>query len=199
MDILNDLSSSFSFASSYLSNGTSCPNQPPSPSSESVPNPENLSLSKLSSSLEKLLIDNEFDYTDAEIIVEGISVGIHRCILAARSQFFHDLFKKGNDDVNEGNITKKSEGKPKYLMSELVPYGKVGPEAFNVFLHYLYTGTGKLKASPPDISTCVDSVCVHDACRPAIDYAVELMYASATFQVKELVLLVQVVQVSIIG
>jgi regulatory protein NPR1 len=148
-----------------------------------VTNIEILSLNKLSGSLENLLIDAEYDYSDAEILVEDIPVGIHRCILASRSQFFHELFKKGN----EGSV---KEGKPRYLMSDLVTYGKVGYEAFLVFLHYLYTG--KLKASPPEVTTCVDEACIHDACRPAINHALELMYASATFQMKELVLVFQV-------
>ncbi|XP_044502036.1 BTB/POZ domain and ankyrin repeat-containing protein NPR1-like isoform X2 [Mangifera indica] len=179
MDDVNELSSSMSFASSsILSNGSSSSDTSP----EHGLNLEILSLSRLSGSLEKLLLDSDYDYTDAEIVVEGISVGVHRCILSARSQFFHELFKKGND-------ASVSEGKPKYLMSELVPLGKVGYEAFNVFLNYLYTG--KLKQSPPEVSTCVDESCAHDACRPAINYALELMYASATFQMKELVLLSQ--------
>ncbi|KAL5581509.1 hypothetical protein UlMin_013951 [Ulmus minor] len=187
MENLNEFSSSFSFASSsYVSNGSSSHNVSASASSEPALSLETLSLTKLSSNLEKLLIDSEFgDYTDAEIVVEGVPVGVHRCILAARSQYFHELFKKGN-----GGSSK--EGKPRYLMSELVPHGEVGYEAFIVFLNYLYTGTGKLKPSPPEISTCVDDTCcAHDACRPAINYAVELMYASYTFQMKELVLLVQ--------
>ncbi|KAL0301706.1 UNVERIFIED_CONTAM: BTB/POZ domain and ankyrin repeat-containing protein NPR1 [Sesamum radiatum] len=58
-----------------------------------------------------------------------------------------------------------------------------------VVLHYLYTG--KVKASPSEVSTCVDESCAHDACAPAINYAVEMMYASATFQIKELVMVVQ--------
>ncbi|KAL9422911.1 hypothetical protein AB3S75_035072 [Citrus x aurantiifolia] len=39
---------------------------------------------------------------------------------------------------------------------------------------------------------CVDDACAHDACPPAINYAIELMYASAAFQMKELVLLFQI-------
>ncbi|XP_054818765.1 BTB/POZ domain and ankyrin repeat-containing protein NPR1-like [Prosopis cineraria] len=182
MDNANEASSSLSFASSYLSNGSSYPNISACTSHEHVANLDNLSLSKLSGSLEKLLIDPEYDYSDVDIVVEDKPVGVHRCMLASRSQYFHELFKKGND----GSV---KEGKPRYLMSDLVPHGIVGYEAFLVFLHYLYTG--KLKASPPEVSTCVDETCVHDACRPAINYALELMYASATFQMKELVLLVQ--------
>uniref|UniRef100_A0A2N9FU61 BTB domain-containing protein n=1 Tax=Fagus sylvatica TaxID=28930 RepID=A0A2N9FU61_FAGSY len=175
----NEMSSSLSFASSsYLSNGSSSHNL----SAAGNSNLENLSLNKLSTNLEKLLIDAEYDYSDAEIEVEGIPVGVHRSILAARSQFFHELFKRGKDGLVK-------EGKPRFLMSDLVPNGRVGYEALNVFLSYLYTG--KLKPSPPEVSTCVDDNCAHDACRPVINYAVELMYASATFQMKELVLVVQ--------
>lgn len=168
-------------SSSNLSNGSINHNVSVS-SSEAGANLEALSLNKLSTNLEKLLVDAEFGYSDAEIIVEGISVGVHRCILSARSTYFHELFKKGNNSLGK-------EGKVRYLMSDLVPYGLIGYEAFKVFLGYLYTG--KLRPSPPDVSTCVDESCAHDACGPAINYAVELMYASATFQMKELVLLVQ--------
>lgn len=185
MENTNELSSSsLSFASSsYLSNGSNSHNVTSSTGSESGANLDLLSLSKLSRSLEKLLVDSKYNYSDAEIVVDGISVGVHRCILASRSPFFEELFKKGNDDESD-------KGKPKYLMSELVPYGVVGIDVFMVFLNYMYTG--KLKPSPPEVSTCVDDGCAHDACLPAISYAVELMYASATFQMKELVLLVQV-------
>ncbi|KAM7503013.1 hypothetical protein LguiB_001917 [Lonicera macranthoides] len=183
MENTNELSSSMSFASSsYLSNGSSSHNVTSSTGSETGANLDLLSLSKLSGSLEKLLLDSNYNYSDAEIVVNGISVGVHRCILASRSPFFEELFKKGNDD-------KSSNCKPTYLMTELVPYGVVGIDAFMVFLNYMYTG--KLKPSPPEVSTCVDDGCAHDACLPAISYAVELMYASATFQMKELVLLVQ--------
>ncbi|KAI3465566.1 hypothetical protein Pfo_022229 [Paulownia fortunei] len=179
----NDLSSSLSFASSsYLSNGSSSHNIISTTGYEVGTNLELLSLSRLSSSLEKLVVSAEYDYSDAEIEVEGITVGVHRSILAARSQFFHELFK----NANESSV---KEGKPKYLLSELVPHGKIGYEAFMVGLNYLYTG--KVKASPPEVSTCVDESCAHDACGPAINYAVEMMYASATFQIKELVMVVQ--------
>ncbi|CAA3031918.1 regulatory NPR3-like [Olea europaea subsp. europaea] len=154
-----------------------------SPSSYEVgTNLELLSLNRLSDSLEKLLLDPEYDHSDAVIEVEGTPVGVNRCILAARSPFFHELFKNGNGS----SVT---ENKTKYLMSELVPHYTIGREAFKVLLTYLYTG--KLKSSPPEVSTCVDESCSHDACRPAINYAVELMYGSATFQIKELVMLVQ--------
>ncbi|KAL2458290.1 Regulatory protein NPR3 [Forsythia ovata] len=179
MDSGSDYSLSFDFIASDLSNSNSLP----SPTGYEVgSNLELLSLNRLSDSLEKLLLDAEYDHSDAVIEVEGTPVGVNRCILAARSPFFHDLFKNGN-----GSSVKES--KPKYLMSQLVPHYTIEQEAFKVLLTYLYTG--KLKPSPPEISTCVDESCTHDACRPAINYAVELMYGSATFEIKELVMLVQ--------
>ncbi|KAJ9691510.1 hypothetical protein PVL29_013632 [Vitis rotundifolia] len=167
-------SSSLSFtSSSHISNAVTSHNMSSSSGSETGPSLEIISLSKLSSNLEQLLVDSGCDYSDAEIIVEGIPVGVHRCILAARSRFFYDLFKREKS-------SSEKDGKPRYCMSDFLPYGKVGYEAFLIFLSYLYTG--KLKASPPEVSTCVDTGCAHDACRPAIDFSVELMYASAIFQ-----------------
>ncbi|XP_035545414.1 BTB/POZ domain and ankyrin repeat-containing protein NPR1-like isoform X2 [Juglans regia] len=177
-------SSSLSFSSSsHLSNGTFGPTKSSS-SLEPDPNLEIISLSKLSSNLEQLLIDPSCDYSDADIVVEGIPVGVNRCMLAVRSRFFHEYFQRVKGSTEK-------EGKPKYLIRDLLPYGKVGYEAFRVFLSYLYTA--KLKPSPVEVSTCVDDFCVHDACRPAINFAVELMYASYIFQTPELVSLFQLV------
>ncbi|XP_022741423.1 BTB/POZ domain and ankyrin repeat-containing protein NPR2-like [Durio zibethinus] len=188
MDYGNEISSSLTFAAtSYLSNVSGNHlTEAAATSADPGADPEILSLSRLSGSLEKLLVDEEYDfYNDAEIVVEGnVAVGVNRCILAARSQYFHELFTKGRNDSST-----KEQGKPKYLMSELLPHGRVGYEAFKVFLNYLYTG--KVKPSPREVSTCVDDTCSHDACGPLINYALELMYVSATFQMKELVSNVQ--------
>nr|QIX11507.1 regulatory protein NPR1-1 [Solanum tuberosum]QIX11508.1 regulatory protein NPR1-1 [Solanum tuberosum] len=160
-------------ASSNVSNECSSP-QEPGPSVDH--------LSNLCGSLEKLLLNPEYNYSDAEIVVEGIDVGVNRCILAARSQFFHEKFKEQNEN------SLKNE-KPKYLLKDLVRVASIGYEVFMVLLNYLYTG--KIKSSPSEVSSCVDNACAHDACRPAINYAVELMYASSTFQIKELVMVVE--------
>ncbi|KAJ8532623.1 hypothetical protein K7X08_012546 [Anisodus acutangulus] len=114
-------------------------------SSPQEPGPSLDHLSNLCGSLGNLLLNPEYDYSDAEIVVEGISIGVNRCILAAR--------------------------------------------IFMVFLNYLYTG--KIKQGPPEVSSCVDNACAHDACRPAINYVVELMYVSFTFQIKELIMVVE--------
>nr|XP_010942675.1 BTB/POZ domain and ankyrin repeat-containing protein NPR2 isoform X1 [Elaeis guineensis] len=185
-------------SSSYLSNGTSVYAAPPpapspatalpsAPANEAGGSLEVVSLSKLSSNLERLLLDSEFDCSDAEIVVEGVPVGVHRCILAARSRFFHDLFSGAG--AGAGGGCRQEGGKPRYEISELVPCGRVGREAFMNFLSYLYTG--KLRPAPPEVSVCVDPMCAHDACRPAINFVVELLYASSVFQIPELVSLLQ--------
>ncbi|XP_010494583.1 PREDICTED: regulatory protein NPR3 [Camelina sativa] len=174
MATLTEPSSSLNFTSSHFSYGSIGSNQFPS---SSASNPEVVSLSKLSSNLEQLLSNPDCDYSDAEVIVDGVPVGVHRCILAARSKFFQEMFKK------EKKISKTE--KPKYQLKEMLPYGAVGHDAFLYLLSYIYTG--RLKPFPLEASTCVDPVCAHDSCRPAIDFVVQLMYASSILQVPELV------------
>ncbi|KAG2301824.1 hypothetical protein Bca52824_030475 [Brassica carinata] len=176
MATLTEPSSSLSFTSSHFSNVSTGSNHISSSSASTL---EVISLTKLSSNLEQLLSSPDCDYyTDAEIIVDGVPVGVHRCILSARSKFFQELFKK---DKKSSTIER-----PKYHLKEVLPpYGAIGHEAFVYFLSYIYTG--RLKPFPLDVSTCVDSLCAHDSCRPAIDFVVELMYASSILQVPELV------------
>ncbi|XP_076921427.1 BTB/POZ domain and ankyrin repeat-containing protein NPR1-like, partial [Bidens hawaiensis] len=138
---------------------------------------EIVSLNKLSCTLGKLLTETDCSYSDAIVVVEGNHVCVHRCILAARSAFFGNLFKEKKYYDEDGKV--------KYIMDDIFPYGNVGYDSFVVFLSFLYTG--KLKASPPEVSTCVHGGCLHDACRPAIVFAIELMYAAVIFQVPELV------------
>ncbi|KAJ6832912.1 BTB/POZ domain and ankyrin repeat-containing protein NPR2 isoform X1 [Iris pallida] len=167
-----------STSSSCLSNGTS-----PSSEYHSPTNLEIVSLSKLSSHLERLLLDAaDPGFTDADVSVDGCAdVGVHRCILAARSRVFRDLFSSSSSS---------SSGRPRYAAAELLPPGaRLGKEAFMVFLGYLYTG--KLRQAPPEAATCVDPACAHDACRPAVAFAVEMMYAAHAFDVPELVSLFQ--------
>ncbi|GAY68214.1 hypothetical protein CUMW_262390, partial [Citrus unshiu] len=166
MENANEKSASLSFVSSYQTCWST--NQ-----STGTCDLDNLNLRRQSSNPKET-------WLDAEIVVEGKSVAVNRSILSERSQFFRRLFNLRND----GSV---SGGKPKYLLTDLVPYdGKFGFEAFNDILHYIYTGMNK--ESPPEVSTCVDDACAHDACSPVINYVIELMYASAAFQMKKLVI-----------
>ncbi|OMP07569.1 NPR1/NIM1-like regulatory protein [Corchorus olitorius] len=71
MDNGNEISSSLSFASSFYLSNRSESHLTEAATDPQVSNLETLSLNKLSSSLEKLLLDEEYDYSDAEIVVEG--------------------------------------------------------------------------------------------------------------------------------
>ncbi|KAJ9129528.1 hypothetical protein P3X46_033792 [Hevea brasiliensis] len=142
--------------------------------SEVSPSLELISLPQLSSNLEQPLID----YNAAEIVVEGIPVSINRGFLAEKRSFFHEIFERGKGYL-------ENDGKPKYLLSDLLPFAKVGYEAFQFFLSCLYTG--ELHPPPLEGSTCVDKECGHDACGPAIDFTVHLMHASSIFNLPELV------------
>lgn len=216
-------SSSITFASSssYLSNGSSpCsvalpppgpPQAPPLAAGEgwgggvaaagSGSSVEAVSLNRLSKNLERLLLDPDLDCSDADVDVPdgGPPVPIHRCILAARSAFFYDLFAaRGRGGAARCDATASAggagegaaTGRPRYKMEELIPVGRVGREAFQSFLAYLYTG--KLRPAPHDVVSCADPVCPHDSCPPAIRFAVELMYAACTFKISELTSLFQV-------
>ncbi|KAL6616122.1 hypothetical protein ACP70R_038392 [Stipagrostis hirtigluma subsp. patula] len=220
-------SSSITFASSssYLSNGSSpcsaaLPLPPGAPQAAapltggegwgggvaaggSGSSVEAVSLNRLSNNLERLLLDPDLDCSDADVDVAdgGPPVPVHRCILAARSAFFYDLFAArarggaarvdasgagaGAGGAGEG----AGSGRPRYKMEELVPGGRVGREAFQAFLGYVYTG--KLRPAPADVVSCADPVCPHDSCPPAIRFAVELMYAAWTFKIPELISLFQ--------
>jgi regulatory protein NPR1 len=162
---------------------------------------EAVSLNRLSKNLERLLIDDDLDCSDADIEVPGGGppVPVHRCILAVRSPFFHDLFaSRGRGGAARGDAAsgaggageRAASGRPRYKMEELVPGGRVGREAFQAFLGYLYTG--KLRPAPLDVVSCADPVCPHDSCPPVIRFAVELMYAAWTFKIPELISLFQV-------
>ncbi|KAL9419918.1 hypothetical protein AB3S75_037643 [Citrus x aurantiifolia] len=164
MENANEKSASLSFVSSYPTCWST--NQSTGPFDL-----DNLNLRRQSSNPEEPLLD-------AEVVVDGKSVAVNRSILSARSRFFHWLFHLSSD----GSV---SEGKPKYLMTDLVPDRKVGYEAFNDILHYLYTGMRK--APPSEVFTCVDDTCVHLVCPPAINYVIESIYASAAFKMTEVV------------
>ncbi|XP_071701920.1 BTB/POZ domain and ankyrin repeat-containing protein NPR1-like [Rutidosis leptorrhynchoides] len=186
MAYYSEPSSSISFTSpSHISDGSNGYNISSSAITETRSNLEIISLNKLSISLGELLVETDSNcdsnYSDAVVVVEGNNVCVHRCILAARSKFFSNLFKENKDCLEDGKV--------KYIMSEILPFGNVGYDAFVVFLSYLYTG--KMKSLPSEVSTCVHTRCTHGACRPAVVFAVELMYAAVVFQVPELVTLFQ--------
>lgn len=151
-----------------------------------------VSLDRLSTHLERLLLDPAFpSRADIEIVLDSggsgggepgaaAIVGAHSCILVARSFFFLQYFS---------SIPAAAGGKARLNLADIVPGGRhIGRDALVAVLGYLYTG--RLKVPPQE---CVDEACRHGACRPAIDFVVESTYAASAFQILELVSLLQVI------
>lgn len=67
----------------------------------------------------------------------------------------------------------------------------VGFDSLAAILGYLYTG--RVRPAPRDVCVCVDEDCRHVACRPAVNFMVEVLIGSFTFQITELVALFQVI------
>ncbi|KAL0333760.1 UNVERIFIED_CONTAM: BTB/POZ domain and ankyrin repeat-containing protein NPR1 [Sesamum angustifolium] len=61
----------------------------------------------------------------------------------------------------------------------------VGYDALVTVLAYIYSG--KVRVSPKDVCVVWDDECSHLACRPAVAFMVEVLYASFVFQIYELV------------
>nr|XP_010915286.1 BTB/POZ domain and ankyrin repeat-containing protein NPR1 isoform X1 [Elaeis guineensis] len=139
-------------------------------------------LRRLSDNLSSVFQSPDFEFcTDARISVAGSpprEVGAHRCVLSARSPFFREVFAK-----REKGVPAKLE------LRELVRDLEVGYEALMAVLGYLYSG--RVGSLPSMVCRCVDEECSHEGCRPAVDFVVEVLYASFTFQISELVNLFQ--------
>ncbi|KAI3944256.1 hypothetical protein MKW98_016486 [Papaver atlanticum] len=170
MNSVSVLSDSNSGATSCMSNGGTF-------SQETSP-PFVKALTRLSENLESVFETSEF--SDAVIVASDTrEIPIHRCILSARSVFFKNLFSSGTVKGNDG----------KFILKDVATDFKLGFDSVNLVLAYLYSG--KVKTLPVDVCVCVDEECLHVGCRPVVDFMVEVLYASFTFQISELVTLFQ--------
>lgn len=148
------------------------------------PSPPDISaLTRLSDNLESILDSADFDFfADAKIVVNtGREVPVHRCILSARSSFFKNVFSA--KDIGSGSAVR-------FELKELAKEYDVGLDSLLAVLGHLYSG--KLRSLPKGVCVCVDDACAHVSCRPVVDFIVEVLYASASFQISELVSLYQV-------
>ncbi|KAG6424118.1 hypothetical protein SASPL_114531 [Salvia splendens] len=139
--------------------------------------PDVAALKLLSDTLESMIFDAsapDFDFfADARLVsASGREIPIHRCLLSVRSSFFKNLFVNLERDA-------------KLEMKDVLEDCDVGYEALVTVLAYIYSG--KVRVSPKDVCVCVDDECSHLACRPAVAFMVEVMYASFVFQINELV------------
>ncbi|XP_073150794.1 BTB/POZ domain and ankyrin repeat-containing protein NPR1 [Henckelia pumila] len=140
--------------------------------------PDVFALKRLSDTLESICFHTsslpDFDFfADARLIAaSGREIPVHRCILAARSLFFKNLFVD-------------RERNAKLDLKELMKEYDVGYDALVTVLAYVYSG--KVRTPPRDVCVCADDECSHLACMPAVAYLVDVLYASFIFHIKELV------------
>ncbi|XP_076922145.1 BTB/POZ domain and ankyrin repeat-containing protein NPR1-like [Bidens hawaiensis] len=135
------------------------------------------SLNRLSETLELILLEPSNSFSDAKIVLSGgQEVPVHRCILSKRSPFFKNKLCEKNCDV-------------RLDMKELASECELGFDSVMCVLSYLYSG--KIKELPKEVCVCVDEECLHQACWPAVDFMVEVVYAFHVFQIAEMVALWQ--------
>lgn len=135
------------------------------------------SLRRLSDNLGSVFESPEFkSFADAKIVVgDGREVPVHMSILAARSPFFKMLFLG----------SKYGLGGVKFELKDFAKDHDIGFDSLMLVLGYLYSG--KMKPLPKDLCFCADNECLHVACRPVVDFIMELLYVSFVFQIEELV------------
>ncbi|XP_057967741.1 BTB/POZ domain and ankyrin repeat-containing protein NPR1 [Malania oleifera] len=168
----------FSDSNDFSGSSSICCLTPTETLSQEVCAPDIAALRRLSDSLESVFESPDSGlFSDAKIVVAGgRKVHVHRCILVARSPFFRAVFSGGGAPV---------ELKLKELASDF----DIGFDSLVAVLIYLYSG--KVRPLPRGVCVCVDEDCVHVACQPAVEFLVEVLYASFLFQVSELVALYQ--------
>jgi regulatory protein NPR1 len=150
-----------------------------SPGGTTGPDADGEALKHLSDNLRSMFHSLDLAFcSDATITCQSRDIPVHRCVLSARSPFFRDFFSK--------NREKSDPIEARDLLGDF----KVGYEALVLVMEYLYSGrVGQL---PKGVCICADETCLHAGCRPAVNFMVEVLYASFTFNIFELVSLFQV-------
>ncbi|CAL9226882.1 unnamed protein product [Arabidopsis halleri] len=139
--------------------------------------PEVSALQLLSNCLESVFDSPENFYSDAKLVLAGgREVSFHRCILSARIP----VFKSALATVKEQKSTTV-----KLEMKKIATDYEVGFDSVATVLAYVYSG--RVRPPPKGASDCVDDDCCHVACRPKVDFMVEVLYLAFVFQIPELV------------
>ena len=151
---------------------------------------------KSSSELEKVRADfenltDQALYCDMTILVDGRRVPVHRSILAVRSPFWRKVFAEKAKERTRKSSKVSAKFPPELELSSFVGEGRrIGYAAFKTVMGYVYGG--RLRSMSSVVNECRDVTCHHSACRPAIDYAVELLNSASVFDIPELKNLAQV-------
>lgn len=81
--------------------------------------------------------------------------------------------------------SKDKDERVSFELKDLAKDYEVGFDAAVIVLGYLYSG--KVRSLPKEACACADDDCSHTTCRPALDFKLQVLYVSLTFQVYELV------------
>ncbi|KAL1202930.1 Regulatory protein NPR2 [Cardamine amara subsp. amara] len=141
--------------------------------------PEISALQLLSNCLESVFASPETFYSDAKLVLAGgREISFHRCILSARIPVFKSAL---------ATVKNQKSTVVKLELKEIAKDYEVGFDSVATVLSYVYSGRGR--PPPKEASECVDDHCCHVACRPAVDFMVEVLYLAYVFQIPELVTL----------
>ncbi|CAD5316247.1 unnamed protein product [Arabidopsis thaliana] len=147
--------------------------------------PDVSALQLLSNSFESVFDSPDDFYSDAKLVLsDGREVSFHRCVLSARSSFFKSALaaaKKEKDSNNTAAV--------KLELKEIAKDYEVGFDSVVTVLAYVYSS--RVRPPPKGVSECADENCCHVACRPAVDFMLEVLYLAFIFRIPELVTLYQ--------
>jgi regulatory protein NPR1 len=147
--------------------------------------PDVSALQLLSNSFESVFDSPDDFYSDAKLVLsDGREVSFHRCVLSARSSFFKSALaaaKKEKDSNNTAAV--------KLELKEIAKDYEVGFDSVVTVLAYVYSS--RVRPPPKGVSECADENCCHVACRPAVDFMLEVLYLAFIFKIPELITLYQ--------
>ncbi|KAF3531090.1 hypothetical protein DY000_02038407 [Brassica cretica] len=149
------------------------------PAAEFLTSPEVSALQLLSNCLESVFDSPETFYSDAKLILsDGREISFHRCVLSARIPVFKNALASAVKDRKPAAVVKLE-------LKEIARDYDVGFDSVATVLAYVYSG----RVRPPrkGASDCVDDGCCHVACRPAVEFLMELLYLAYVFEIPELV------------
>lgn len=156
------------------------------PAAEFLTSTEVSALQLLSTCLESVFDSPETFYSDAKLVLsDGHEISFHRCVLSARIPVFKNALAAAV------KAQKPTAAVVKLELKEIARDYDVGFDSVVTVLAYVYSG----RVRPPrrGASDCVDDDCCHVACRPAVEFLMELLYLAYVFEIPELVSMYEVI------
>ncbi|KAG7587677.1 SKP1/BTB/POZ domain superfamily [Arabidopsis suecica] len=190
MDTIDGFADSYDISSTTFFAAASAPTDNtessivfPAAAEQLLTGPDVSALQLLSNSFESVFDKPEEFYSDAKLVLsDGREVSFHRCVLSARSSFFKNALAAVKKE-------KDSNAAVKLELKEIAKDYEVGFDSVVTVLAYVYSS--RVRPPPKGVSECADENCCHVACRPAVDFMLEVLYLAFIFKIPELVTLYQ--------